>query len=84
MSLLRDRVFHVLCITAHSSYDAPEDVESGLRSQSHTLQLPIDIESFQDIVEVTTKSHYLLKSKTYDSNDIKITGEETTQKAKKG
>lgn len=70
ISLLRDRIFHVLCITVHSLYDAPEDVEHGLLSQSHTLQLPVDIQSFRDMTKVTCKSRFRQHTKTYNAINV--------------
>ncbi|KAF1914986.1 hypothetical protein BDU57DRAFT_520259 [Ampelomyces quisqualis] len=71
MPLLRDRIFHVLCITAHSLLAAPEDVEAGVLFESHTLQLPVNMKSFQDIAAITCKSHFRLKTRTYDANDVR-------------
>jgi hypothetical protein len=65
-TLLKDRVFHVLCITAHSTYHPSGTAE---RSQSHTVQLPIDIESFQGVQAIMSKSHFQPRSKTYNIKD---------------
>ena len=62
-SLLKDRVFHVLCITAHSTYNPSSTAE---RSQSHTLQLPLNIESFQCFQAIMSKSHFQPSTKTYN------------------
>jgi hypothetical protein len=65
-SLLQNRVFHVLCITAHSTYDAPGGDKPMPCLQSHTLQLPVSIKSLQGIPAVKMKSHIRPNSQVYD------------------
>jgi hypothetical protein len=60
LSLLQNRVFHVLCITAHST-------PSTSQIQSITLQLPIDFPSFKNTQSVMSKSHIRPGSQTYDN-----------------
>jgi hypothetical protein len=67
ISLLHERVFHVLCITAHSTHDLPG--ESVSRSQSNTLQLPVNIGSFRDCQAVMSKSRYRPDTKIYSVRD---------------
>jgi hypothetical protein len=64
VSLLQQRVFHVLCITAHSTYESPG--EPAPRSQSNTLQLPVNFESFSQCQTVMFKSRYRPSTKVYD------------------
>jgi hypothetical protein len=63
-SLLHQRVFHVLCITAHSTHDFPGEPVS--RTQSNTLQLPISLDSFHDCQTVMNKSRYRPDTKIYN------------------
>jgi hypothetical protein len=53
LSMLEDRVFHVLVVTARS-YQADNPSEL---SHSFTVQLPIDYSSFSDVEIVTLRSH---------------------------
>lgn len=83
VSLLQQRVFHVLCITAHSTYDAPGEEESKARSRSHTLQLPVDIDSFRDIPAVMSKSRYRPSTSLYDvTNHLTVEGSVTKRQQK--
>jgi hypothetical protein len=66
MNMLQNRVFHVLCITAHSTYNAPSADAGGPLRQSHTLQLPVAIDSFKDIASVVQRSHIKPKSQKYE------------------
>lgn len=66
MNMLQNRVFHVLCITAHSTYDAPSGDEGGPLRQSHTLQLPIAMDSLKDIASAAQRSHIKAKSQKYE------------------
>ncbi|KAH7391776.1 hypothetical protein BKA66DRAFT_26427 [Pyrenochaeta sp. MPI-SDFR-AT-0127] len=59
LSLLQDRVFHVLVITVHSTCPADANAkafESCKISQSCTIQLPIDFESLSNVQAVMQKS----------------------------
>jgi hypothetical protein len=47
LSLIQDRVFHVLVLTVHSKYVLEGTGKRILKPQSHTVQLPIDIKSFK-------------------------------------
>jgi hypothetical protein len=60
LSLLQNRVFHILCITAHSTSPTSH-------SQSITLQLPIDFPSFKNTQSVMSKSHIRPGSQIYDN-----------------
>lgn len=66
MNMLQNRVFHVLCVTAHSTYDAPSGDEAGPLRQSYTLQLPIAFDSLKDIAAVNDRSHIKPKSQKYE------------------
>lgn len=68
-SSLQDRVFHVLCITAHSTYHLPDEDESWQHPQSHTMQFPVNIESFRDVQPITLKKRFRSKSKIYNVKD---------------
>jgi hypothetical protein len=59
LSLLQNRVFHVLCITTHST------VPSTSLSQSHTLQLPIHFPSLISLPSISSKSHINATSLKY-------------------
>jgi hypothetical protein len=61
LSLLQNRVFHVLCITAHSTQP------TNSLSQSHTLQLPINFPSFAPIPSMISKSHIHPTSLKYNN-----------------
>lgn len=67
VALLEDRVFHVLCITAHSANPVASATEgqSKIHPQSHTLQLPVNIESFRDVSSVVSRSHFQQKPSKY-------------------
>jgi hypothetical protein len=83
VSLIQQRVFHILCITAHSTYDAPGEEASRARSQSHTLQLPINIESFRDVRTVMSKSRYRPSTNVYDVTDhLTVEGSVTRRQQK--
>jgi hypothetical protein len=85
VSLLEDRVFHVLCITAHSAnhVSAATDGHSTLHPRSHTLQLPVNIQSFRDVSPILSKSHFQQKSKTYSiGNDVGLASEPTARQKK--
>lgn len=59
LSLLQDRVFHVLVISVHSigRMGANSDVsESSQIPQSCTIQLPVNIDSFSNIHAITQRS----------------------------
>jgi hypothetical protein len=73
VSLLQNRVFHVLCITAHSTYDAPGEDKPTPYLQSHTLQLPVNIKSLQGIPAVKMKSHIRPNSQVYDVTGASVT-----------
>lgn len=66
INMLQNRVFYVLCITAHSTYDAPSGDDAGPLRQAHTLQLPIAIDSFKDIAIVTQRSHIRPNAQKYE------------------
>jgi hypothetical protein len=83
ISLLQNRVFHVLCITAHSTYNAPNEDKPTSRTQSHTLQLPVNIKSFQDISAVTLRSHIRPNSQIYDVTSHLNVGSGVTARHKK-
>jgi hypothetical protein len=53
LSMLEDRVFHVLVVTARS-YKAESPSEL---SHSFTVQLPVDYNSFSDVELMTRRSH---------------------------
>jgi hypothetical protein len=55
--LIQDRVFHILVLTAHSQYILPGTGRSKINSQSHTVQLPIDIKSFREVNVMMQRSH---------------------------
>ena len=66
LSFLEDRVFHVLVITVH--FTGPAHASSSIfRSRggprSITVQLPVDIESFNNINTIMQRSH--VKKKRY-------------------
>jgi hypothetical protein len=83
VSLLQQRVFHVLCITAHSTYDTPSKGESTPRSQSHTLQLPVNIESFRDVGTVMSRSRYRPSANLCDVTDhLTVEGAATKRQQK--
>jgi hypothetical protein len=83
VSLLQQRVFHILCITAHSTYDVPSEESFRARSQSHTLQLPINIDSFHDVQTVMSKSRYRPSTNLYDVTDhLKVEGSVTKRQQK--
>ncbi|KAF2832083.1 hypothetical protein CC86DRAFT_365981 [Ophiobolus disseminans] len=66
--LLQNRVFHVLCITAHSSaYHLPKasDIETMSHAQSHTMQLAINIHALQNVQSIVSRSRFQASSKTY-------------------
>jgi hypothetical protein len=66
ISMLQNRVFHVLCITAHSEYIVTCEGVQTPRTQSHTIQLPVHFDSFRDIDAVIGKSHLRKQSRVYD------------------
>jgi hypothetical protein len=67
VSLLQNRVFHVICLTALSEYTATaHGGDQKLRAQSHTVQLPVSFESFSRIGDVLGKSHFKERSRIYD------------------
>lgn len=72
LSLLDDRGFFVLCISAHSANPKSPATEgqSKLHAQSHTLQLPVNIESLHDVKAIASRSHFQQKSKTYSTEHI--------------
>jgi hypothetical protein len=53
LSLLQDRVFHVLVVTART-YHADDP---SVLSQSYTIQLPVDYESLDDVAIIRQRSH---------------------------
>ena len=64
LALLDDRVFHVLVLSAHSTYTKERESSSSSserRQQSCTVQLPIDFESFRNVDSVMQRSHVKLK-----------------------
>jgi hypothetical protein len=78
VSLLEDRVFHVLCVTAHSANHV-----STLRPRSYTLQLPVNIQSFREVSPILSKSHFQQKSKTYSiENDVAYASAPSTRQQK--
>ena len=59
-SLLEDRVFHVLVMTAHTTYrmaDDSGDLQTLNIPQSFTAQLPVDFDSLSQIPTVMQRSH---------------------------
>ncbi|KAF2854649.1 hypothetical protein T440DRAFT_416083 [Plenodomus tracheiphilus IPT5] len=56
-NFLNDRVFHVLIVTLHSTFVAPNLNGTATRRQSITVQLPIDFDSFSSIETVMQRSH---------------------------
>ncbi|KAF1845737.1 uncharacterized protein K460DRAFT_366588 [Cucurbitaria berberidis CBS 394.84] len=58
LSLLEDRVFHVLIVTAHST--CPPHASSG-GPRSFTVQIPVDIESLSDVNTIRQRSHVTKK-----------------------
>ena len=60
LSLLNDRVFHILVMTAHATYH-PDNTTEGLQTvhipQSFTAQIPVDFESLSQIPNIKKKSH---------------------------
>jgi hypothetical protein len=69
VSMLQNRVFHVICLTALSKYTATaQGGDQKLRAQSHTVQLPVRFESFSKIGEVLRKSNFKQRSRMYDIN----------------
>lgn len=68
LSLLQDRVFNVLIVTAHSFCEAASNNEISQPSetrQSFTAQLPIDIDSFSAVGSMMRKSNVQKKGSTY-------------------
>ncbi|KAL5121934.1 hypothetical protein ACEQ8H_000150 [Pleosporales sp. CAS-2024a] len=61
LSLLQNRVFHVLCLTAHSTGS------TSALSQFHTLQLPVNMSSLQPIQSITSNSHVIPTSLQYNN-----------------
>lgn len=62
--LLNDRVFHVLVVTAHSTYHDEVDqsmTQSEERRQSYTVQLPIDFQTFNKVDTIMRRSHVRTK-----------------------
>lgn len=80
VSMLQHRVFHVLCITAHSTYIVLHEGESSPRSQSYTVQLPVNLESFRDVESVTLKSHIRARSRIYEVTHQSTAPGNTTQR----
>lgn len=62
LGLLQDRVFHVLVVTAHSTY--PLKVKPGT-PQSFTAQLPIDFASLSDSNSIMKRSHFKKEGSTF-------------------
>jgi hypothetical protein len=62
MTLLQDRVFHVLVISAQSTHHS--DASFG-KSKSFVIQLPVDFESFSDVGPVMEKSHIKKKGSSW-------------------
>lgn len=64
LHLLDDRVFHVLVITIHSTYKVPASESrseaSGI-AQTFTIQLPIEIETYNNVPAIVQKSHIRMK-----------------------
>jgi hypothetical protein len=67
---MQDRVFHVLVLTVHSGYVPPGSVNSTLRPQSHTVQLPVDSKAFNQIDVVMRRSHYDRRTHCYSPGAI--------------
>jgi hypothetical protein len=74
LPFIQDRVFHVLVLTAHSQYILPGAGASGLNSQAHTVQLPINIKSFQSVEAVMQRSHVGRQANRYTIPDVIQTG----------
>jgi hypothetical protein len=69
VSMLQNRVFHVICLTALSKYTATTPGgDQKLVAQSHTVQLPVRFESFSRIGDVLGKSHFKERLHIYDIN----------------
>ncbi|KAF2033792.1 hypothetical protein EK21DRAFT_31620, partial [Setomelanomma holmii] len=65
-SILQDRVFHVVAITAHSTYTLDTQDPSTSHLQSYTLQLPINFDSLRDVEAITRASHIRPSSMIYE------------------
>ena len=64
LDLLNDRVFYVLVVTAHSTYDADtkdDAMPSQRRRQSFTAQLPVNFESFSGVDAMLQRSHVKMR-----------------------
>jgi hypothetical protein len=62
MTLLQDRVFHVLVISAQSTLHSDASFD---KSKSFVIQLPVDFESFSDVGPVMEKSHIKKKGSSW-------------------
>jgi hypothetical protein len=69
VTMLQNRVFHVVCLTVLSKYTATaQGGDQKLRAQSHTVQLPVRFETFSRIGDVLGKSHFKERLRIYDIN----------------
>ncbi|KAH7077274.1 hypothetical protein FB567DRAFT_147004 [Paraphoma chrysanthemicola] len=82
-SFLQDRVFHVLVITAHSTYVLPEQDKSTTQRQSYTLQLPINFDSLRDVEAIKRASHIRPRSMIYEVKDQSAEGAGITERQNK-
>ncbi|KAH8731469.1 hypothetical protein GQ44DRAFT_604193 [Phaeosphaeriaceae sp. PMI808] len=80
ISVLQDRVFHVLCITTHSTYGVVSPNSLQGPSQSHTVQLPFYFKSLCDVQTVMSKSHIRPGSLIYDNKHDTITQVEDAER----
>jgi hypothetical protein len=83
ISMLQNRVFHVLCITAHSEYVATHEGLQTSRTQSHTIQLPIHFDSFRGIDSVLGRSHLREQTRAYDVTRLLSVSGGLTERQKK-
>lgn len=60
LHLLHDRVFHTLVITIHSTYTTSPSFKGSKITdvpQSHTIQLPLHFDTFEDIPVLKERTH---------------------------